>query len=106
MEEASNLRSNLRIRDHPVQWVALCGAPTVFTFFSFLFLFFFCFRCVLLSSSGCSLRSLGPSQYATTAVSGHVSMWTYDALCDFLAFFQLFVQVHPGCNSTVRAKQC
>ncbi|CAI5512825.1 unnamed protein product [Closterium sp. Naga37s-1] len=33
-----------------------------------------------------------PSQYASTAVSGHVSLWTYDALSDFLDFFQLFVQ--------------
>ncbi|CAI7834548.1 unnamed protein product, partial [Closterium sp. NIES-53] len=31
-------------------------------------------------------------QYASTAVSGHVSLWTYDALSDFLDFFQLFVQ--------------
>ncbi|CAI7779213.1 unnamed protein product, partial [Closterium sp. NIES-54] len=39
-----------------------------------------------------SLRAPGPSQYASTAVSGHVSLWTYDALSDFLDFFQLFVQ--------------
>lgn len=36
---------------------------------------------------------LGPSQYVSTAVSGHVSLWTYDALVDFLAFYQLFFKV-------------
>ena len=36
---------------------------------------------------------LGPSQYVSTAVSGHVSLWTYDALVDFLAFYELFFKV-------------
>lgn len=40
-----------------------------------------------------SLRPpLGPSQYASTAVSGHVSLWTHAALVDFLEFFTVFVQ--------------
>lgn len=42
----------------------------------------------------CSLRPpLGPSQYVSTAVSGHVSLWSYEALVDFLEFFSLFFRV-------------
>eukprot|EP00271_Cylindrocystis_brebissonii_P002590 TRINITY_DN1333_c0_g1_i2.p2 TRINITY_DN1333_c0_g1~~TRINITY_DN1333_c0_g1_i2.p2 ORF type:complete len:271 (-),score=20.66 TRINITY_DN1333_c0_g1_i2:454-1266(-) len=35
---------------------------------------------------------LSPSQYPTTAVSGHVSVWTYEALADFLALFMAFFE--------------
>eukprot|EP00897_Mesotaenium_endlicherianum_P006010 jgi/Mesen1/5437/ME000270S04606 len=33
-----------------------------------------------------------PSQYESTAVSGHVALWTYEALCDFLKFYLVVVE--------------
>lgn len=38
------------------------------------------------------LRAPGPSQHASTAVSAHVSLWSYQALSDYLDFFQMFIQ--------------
>lgn len=36
---------------------------------------------------------LVPSQYVSTAISGHIALWTKEALDDFLAFFQAVLRI-------------